>query len=132
MVIDVVQMDSDGCESSHDTTTGSTSDCRSRHHRALDFPNRDQWLRICYRYKDSLVVSIARNHLEMNAEFPGAVPEIPVGDIDTALKYYASRLGFTIDWGQGGGGIAGISKGHCRMFLTNAAFRSTMATLVRC
>jgi uncharacterized glyoxalase superfamily protein PhnB len=60
----------------------------------------------------------------MNAEFPGAVPEIPVSDIATALEYYDSRLGFTIDWGdQGGGGIAGISKGNCRMFLTNAAFR---------
>jgi predicted lactoylglutathione lyase len=60
----------------------------------------------------------------MKAEFPGAVPEIPVTDIDAALEYYRSRLGFTIDWGdQGGGGIAGISRGNCRMFLTNAAFR---------
>ncbi|HEX6099595.1 MAG TPA: VOC family protein [Thermoanaerobaculia bacterium] len=60
----------------------------------------------------------------MNAEFPGAVPEIPVSDIAVALEYYASRLGFTVDWGdQGGGGIAGISRGNCRMFLTDAAFR---------
>ena len=60
----------------------------------------------------------------MKAEFPAAVPEIPVSDLDTALKYYDRCLGFDIDWGdQGGGGIAGISNGNCRMFLTNAAFR---------
>lgn len=60
----------------------------------------------------------------MNAKFPAAVPEIPVSDLDAALDYYAHRLGFTIDWGdQDGGGIAGISKGNCRLFLTNAAFR---------
>jgi hypothetical protein len=60
----------------------------------------------------------------MNAEFPGAVPEIPVSDIGMALDYYAGRLGFDIDWDdRGGGGIAGISRGNCRLFLTNAAFR---------
>lgn len=59
----------------------------------------------------------------MNAEFPGAVPEIPVSNLDAALQYYAARLGFTLDWGDEGGGIAGISRGNCRMFLTNAAFR---------
>ena len=60
----------------------------------------------------------------MNAHFPAAIPEIPVSDISAALDYYANRLGFTIDWGEeGGGGIAGISRGDCRMFLTNAAFR---------
>jgi uncharacterized glyoxalase superfamily protein PhnB len=59
----------------------------------------------------------------MMVEFPAAVPEIPVSDIDAALEYYASRLGFTIDWGGQAGGIAGISKGNCRLFLTNASFR---------
>ena len=59
----------------------------------------------------------------MNAEFPAAVPEIPDSDIDTALQYYKNHLGFTIDWGDQEGGIAGISKGNCRLFLTNAAFR---------
>jgi predicted lactoylglutathione lyase len=60
----------------------------------------------------------------MKAEIPGAIPEIPVSDIATALEYYDSRLGFNIDWGdQGGDGIAGISNGNCRLFLTNAAFR---------
>jgi uncharacterized glyoxalase superfamily protein PhnB len=56
--------------------------------------------------------------------FPGAIPEVPVSDMSAALEYYERRLGFTIDWGdEGDGGIAGISKGNCRMFLTNAAFR---------
>ena len=59
----------------------------------------------------------------MNAEFPAAVPEIPVRDITAALTYYDTRLGFTTDWGDDEGGIAGISQGNCRLFLTNAAFR---------
>jgi uncharacterized glyoxalase superfamily protein PhnB len=60
----------------------------------------------------------------MNGEFPGAIPEIPVSEIDAALQYYKLRLGFQVDWGDsGGGGIAGISRGNCRMFLTDAAFR---------
>jgi uncharacterized glyoxalase superfamily protein PhnB len=60
----------------------------------------------------------------MSTDFPGAVPEIPVGDIERALEYYEKRLGFGIDWDDSsGGGIAGISRGNCRMFLTNPAFR---------
>lgn len=59
----------------------------------------------------------------MDLEFPGAVPEIPVSDIKKAAAYYESNLGFTIDWGADGGGIAGISRGQCRMFLTDEAFR---------
>jgi predicted lactoylglutathione lyase len=60
----------------------------------------------------------------MNLEFPGAVPEIPVSDLKKAVAYYESNLGFSIDWGAEGGGIVGISKGHCRMFLTDNAFRA--------
>ena len=59
----------------------------------------------------------------MNLEFPGAVPEIPVSDLKRAAAYYESNLGFTIDWVVEDIGIAGISKGHCRMFLTDSAFR---------
>lgn len=67
----------------------------------------------------------------MKKELPGAVPEIPVSDLDAALQYYATRLGFTIDWGnEGGGGIAGISQGHCRLFLTDAAFREPYGNAV--
>jgi len=59
----------------------------------------------------------------MKLEFPAAVPEIPVSDLKTALAYYENKLGFNIDWGADGGNIAGISKGHCRLFLTDNAFR---------
>jgi len=59
----------------------------------------------------------------MKPEFPEAVPEIPVDDVDEAAEYYRSKLGFSVDWGGDEGGIAGISKGRCRLFLTNSAFR---------
>lgn len=63
----------------------------------------------------------------MNSEFPPAVPEIPVSDIDKAARYYVQNLGFTLDWGGEEGGIAGISQGHCRIFLTNPSFREHYA-----
>jgi predicted lactoylglutathione lyase len=56
-------------------------------------------------------------------DFPAAVPEIPVSDVGAAAAYYEHQLGFTVDWGGADGGIAGISKGSCRMFLTDRAFR---------
>ena len=37
----------------------------------------------------------------MKLEFPAAVPEIPVSDIDEALAYYRTCLGFSLDWGPG-------------------------------
>ena len=60
----------------------------------------------------------------MNKGFPAAVPEIPVTDMDAALAYYKDNLGFDIDWGGANGGIAGISKDECRMFLTDRNFRA--------
>ena len=60
----------------------------------------------------------------MKNEFPAAVPEIPVSDMNAALDYYQGKLGFDLDWGGVDGGIAGISKGHCRMFLTDRDFRA--------
>ena len=59
----------------------------------------------------------------MKNEFPAAVPEIPVTNMDEALDYYEGKLGFNVDWGGADGGIAGISKGDCRMFLTDRDFR---------
>jgi uncharacterized glyoxalase superfamily protein PhnB len=59
----------------------------------------------------------------MKNEFPAAVPEIPVSDMDPALDYYQNTLGFAVDWGGVDGGIAGISKGQCRIFLTDHEFR---------
>ena len=60
----------------------------------------------------------------MHDRFPQAVPEIPVGNVDTAAAYYVKTLGFTFDWGGDDGGIGGISRGDCRMFLTNPSFRA--------
>ena len=59
----------------------------------------------------------------MSDKFPPAVPEIPVTDMNKALDYYERKLGFSRDWGGADGGIAGISKGDCRMFLTDRDLR---------
>ena len=59
----------------------------------------------------------------MNFDFPGAVPEIPVKNLDEATAYYENSLGFTLDWFEQELGLAGISKGNCRMFLANEDFR---------
>lgn len=59
----------------------------------------------------------------MKSEFPSAVPEIPVTDIKEAAAYYKDNLGFTLDWGDDELGLAGISKGNCRMFLAAREYR---------
>lgn len=58
---------------------------------------------------------------------PPPVPEIPVASLDRAMDYYVHTLGFTHDWGGAEGGIAGISNGGCRLFLTAPEFRQTHA-----
>jgi uncharacterized glyoxalase superfamily protein PhnB len=55
--------------------------------------------------------------------FPTPIPEIPAADVDKAAAYYVNTLGFTPDWGDDQGGIAGISRGNCRLFITNQSFR---------
>lgn len=64
----------------------------------------------------------------MNPGFPPAVPEIPVADIAQSVAYYQNHMGFHLDWGgqesEKDGGIAGISQGNCRMFLTSTSFRA--------
>jgi len=65
----------------------------------------------------------------MKSEFPGAVPEIPVSDIAKAAAYYETKLGFTLDFGGGEYGLAGISKGNCRMFLASPDFRKHYGNL---
>jgi hypothetical protein len=60
----------------------------------------------------------------MKLELPGAVPEIPVRDINAATAYYQNNLGFTADWGGEELGLAGISKGNCRMFLAKGRSHS--------
>src|SRR5450755_4385626 len=55
--------------------------------------------------------------------FPTPIPEIPAADVDKAAAYYVNTLGFTSDWDDDQGGIAGISRGNCRLFITNQSFR---------
>lgn len=57
--------------------------------------------------------------------FPAPVPEIPAANVDHAAAYYVNTLGFTFDWGDDKGGIAGISRGHCRLFITSPSFRAS-------
>ncbi|HYI94776.1 MAG TPA: VOC family protein [Bryobacteraceae bacterium] len=57
--------------------------------------------------------------------FPAAVPEIPAADIDKAAAYYVNKLGFTLNWGDDQGGIAGVSRENCRLFITNRSFRES-------
>ena len=56
-------------------------------------------------------------------KLPPPVPEIPVAKIDRAVEYYVKHLGFTFDWGDEAGGIAGVSREDCRLFITNSEFR---------
>lgn len=55
--------------------------------------------------------------------FPAAVPEIPVRDLDDAIAYWRDILGFTFDFRDDDSGIAGMSRGACRVFFTDVAFR---------
>jgi uncharacterized glyoxalase superfamily protein PhnB len=55
--------------------------------------------------------------------FPAPVPEIPAAEVEKSAAYYVNVLGFTLDWGDDKGGIAGISRGNCRLFITNRAFQ---------
>ena len=57
----------------------------------------------------------------MKEAFPGAVPEIPVTDLARAAVYYERCFGFHWDWGVDG--IGQVSRGSCRIFLTDDSFR---------
>jgi uncharacterized glyoxalase superfamily protein PhnB len=64
----------------------------------------------------------------MEHEFPAAVPEIPVTDLDEAIAYYVEKLGFTHQFGdKSGDGIAGVWTDDCRLFLTTPGFREQHA-----
>ena len=61
--------------------------------------------------------------------FPAPVPEIPAANVDKAAAYYVNTLGFTFDWGDERGGIAGISRGNCRLFITDRSFRESYGNI---
>ncbi len=52
----------------------------------------------------------------MSTKLPAAVPQVPVRDLDRAISYYQSRLGFSLDW-KYEDGLAGVSCGEARLFL---------------
>jgi predicted enzyme related to lactoylglutathione lyase len=52
----------------------------------------------------------------MSVRLPVPVPQIPVRDLDRAISFYQSRLGFTLDW-KYEDGVAGISRDDVRLFL---------------
>jgi uncharacterized glyoxalase superfamily protein PhnB len=56
-----------------------------------------------------------------NEEFPAPVPEIPVSNLARAAVYYEKCLGFHWDWGVEG--LGQVSRGACRIFLSDDAFR---------
>lgn len=62
----------------------------------------------------------------MNSLFPSVCPEVPVRDLGASLAYYRNRLGFVVDWSDEALGLAGISRGSSRLFLSNAAYRSAL------
>jgi Glyoxalase/Bleomycin resistance protein/Dioxygenase superfamily len=57
----------------------------------------------------------------VNEPFPSAAPELPVNDLTQAAIYYEKCLGFHWDWGTDG--IGQVTRGACRLFLTDGAFR---------
>ncbi|MCW3847625.1 VOC family protein [Sphingomonas sp. LB-2] len=63
----------------------------------------------------------------MPPPFPPACPEIPATDLALSLAYYRDRLGFTIDWSDEQLGLAGLSRGETRLFMTNAPYRTNLA-----
>jgi predicted lactoylglutathione lyase len=65
--------------------------------------------------------------LIMKEAFPSAVPEIPVTSVTKAAEYYERCLGFNRDWGEEDGGIGQVSRGSCRLFLTDPSFREQFA-----
>ena len=59
-------------------------------------------------------------------QFPSVCPEIPVADLAAALAYYRDQLGFTIDWSDETLGLAGLSRGGTRMFMTTSEYRTAL------
>ena len=59
----------------------------------------------------------------MISRFPSAVPEMPVRNIAAAVAYYQGSLGFVLDWADEELGLAGLSRGECRIFLGDERFR---------
>ncbi len=57
---------------------------------------------------------------------PPLCPEVPVRSLTEALASYRDALGFTVDWSDEQLGLAGLSRDDIRIFMTSAAYRSTL------
>jgi len=57
--------------------------------------------------------------------FPAPVPEIPAANVAKAIAYYVDTFGFALDWVSDRDGIAGISRGNCRLFIASPSFRES-------
>ena len=57
--------------------------------------------------------------------FPPLCPEVPVASL-AALEYYRDKLGFTIDWSDEQLGLAGLSRGDTRIFMSSAEYRAAI------
>ena len=52
----------------------------------------------------------------MTTKLPTPIPQIPVRDLERAISFYQSRLGFALDW-KYEDGLAGVSRDATRLFL---------------
>jgi catechol 2,3-dioxygenase-like lactoylglutathione lyase family enzyme len=52
----------------------------------------------------------------MATKLAAPVPQIPVRNLDRAISFYQSRLGFVLDW-KYEDGLAGVSREEARLFL---------------
>ena len=59
-------------------------------------------------------------------KFPAVCPEIPVSDLKAAIAYYRDQLGFNIDWAEEPLGLACLSRGDTRMFMSSEAYRAAL------
>ncbi|MDZ4843212.1 MAG: VOC family protein [Alphaproteobacteria bacterium] len=57
-------------------------------------------------------------------QFPPVCPEVPVVSLAAALACYRDQLGFAVDWSDEELGLAGLSRGDTRIFMSAAHYRS--------
>jgi uncharacterized glyoxalase superfamily protein PhnB len=62
----------------------------------------------------------------MSDTLPAAIPELRVANLARAALYYEKCLGFSWDWGTEG--LGQVSRGDCRIFLTDNSFRGEKNT----
>jgi uncharacterized glyoxalase superfamily protein PhnB len=97
----------------------------TRHLADMPWESREFVVKDC----EGRLLAFGANQANIDTAFPAPVPEIPAANVDKTAAYYVDTLGFTFDWGDDQGGIAGISRGSCRLFITNRSFRESYGNL---